>query len=78
MPDGTEVAVEAPDFSGVRSHEMLLARAARYWRISDSALPPTLDEILMRDMVWDDEVFAMRTAQDYFVDLPKLTASGLL
>lgn len=67
-----------PDFIGINLHPKLLSRAARYWRISDSSLPPTMDEVLMRDMTWDDAVYAMRQAQDYFVDLPKLRAAKMI
>lgn len=67
-----------PNFGGTNLHPKLLSRAARYWRISDSPFPPTMDEVLMRDMIWDDAVYAMRQAQDYFVDLPKLRAAKMI
>lgn len=67
-----------PDFSAVRFHPKLLVRAAQYWMVSDSALPPTLDEILMRDMVFDDAVYTMRQAMEYFMDEPLRRAANLV
>jgi hypothetical protein len=52
----------------------LLAYAAHFWRISGSALPPTLAEVLTRDKDWDYQTSAMRQAQQYFMDSDKRQA----
>ena len=53
----------------------LLFYAANLWRISESALPPSLAETLYRDRGWDSEVATILQLIRYAIDENKNPAN---
>ena len=73
------VAVAPPKFDTLYQwDEQLLDRAYHFWVISGAVFPPSIDEVIYRDMDWDDACYEYRYAVDFFNDQKKLKAQGLI
>jgi len=73
------IAVAPPQYDTLVSWDIeLLDRAVRYWQISGSPFPPSIDEILYRDMTWDDACYEYRYAIDFYEDYQKRKSAGLI
>ena len=73
------IAVAPPNYETLLQWDIeLVDRAVRYWKISESALPPSMDDILFRDMTWDDACYEYRYAIDFYEDNTKRKDAGLI
>lgn len=73
------LAVAPPNFETLYQwNPELLDRAYRFWKISNSPMPPTPDEILYRDSSWDNAVMEYAYSVDFFEDQKKLKKKGMI
>ena len=73
------LAVAPPQYGALLTwNTELLDRAVRYWQISGSPFPPSIDEIMYRDMDWDDACYEYRYAVDFVEDEKEAKNEGLI